>query len=159
MVLFKLEPVEPRLRSFVEQTQHIAKRLGTKWAPLWPALVHAVRSAIDHGIEVPSERLAAGEAERGRIALRAARSGATIAIEVHDDGRGIDWDRIRERAAARGSNIDSKDAVQANLFAGGVSTAQEVTDISGRGVGMSALSTVVHDLGGSIQLDRITGGG
>lgn len=176
VVDFKLEPVEPRLRSFAEQTQRLAARLekeveveiendddvrvdGPTWAPLWAALVHAVRNAIDHGIEAPRERRAVGKPPCGRIALRAARAGETIAIEVRDDGRGIDWDLIRARAAARGTEADTKEAIQATLFAGGVSTASEVTDLSGRGIGMSALSAAVRELGGTLELNSTKGAG
>lgn len=172
----ELEPVEPRLRSFAEQAHRIAARLGkdvtveiqndddlrvdgSKWAPLWAALIHAVRNAVDHGIEAPSERLAAGKSTSGHVTLRAARREGAITIEVHDDGRGIDWDGIRERAAARGADVDTREAIKASLFAGGVSTASEVTDLSGRGIGMSALYAAIRELGGSVDLDSRPGRG
>jgi HPt (histidine-containing phosphotransfer) domain-containing protein len=175
VVDFKLEPVGPRLRNFADQTLRIAARLGKevvveiqnddelrvdgpKWAPLWAAVVHAVRNAIDHGIESPSERRAAGKPERGCVVFRALRTADEITIEVRDDGRGINWDMIRKQAEARGADVHGV-ALEASLFAGGLSTAGEVTDLSGRGLGMSALSAAVCQLGGNLRLDSAMGVG
>ena len=107
----------------------------------------------------PHEREAAGKPACGHIRLRAAQSSDAIAIEVHDDGRGIDWDGVRERAAANGFDVDSTEAMRASLFAGGVSTVREVTDLSGRGIGMSALFAAANDLGGRLDLESVAGKG
>jgi HPt (histidine-containing phosphotransfer) domain-containing protein len=164
----KLEPVERRLRHFADQARAIAARLGKQieveishsairldskgWSPFWAAFVHAIRNAVDHGIESVDERRASGKSTPGRIALRARREGATIVIGIEDDGRGIDWDAIRRSCAARGLPSRTQDDLCAALFEDGISTAGRVTDVSGRGVGMGALQAAVNDLGGSISV-------
>lgn len=105
-------------------------------------LTHMVRNAADHGIEAPQERVAAGKPERGLIKLTASHEGAHILIEVADDGRGLDVERIRARAVALGLASESEvakltDAQAAHfIFAAGLSTADRITSISGRGIGM-----------------------
>lgn len=160
----KLEEVEPRLLRLADSARQIAKRLGKtidvkvstsglrvqsgKWSPLWSALVHAVRNAVDHGLESSDERTRAGKSATGRLWLRAFSDGGAISIEVEDDGRGIDWDAIRARAIKAGVAVHADTDLVAALFADGVSTAAKLTDISGRGVGMGALRAAVDDLGG-----------
>jgi two-component system chemotaxis sensor kinase CheA len=125
---------------------------------LFEPLLHVVRNAIGHGIEPPAARAAAGKDEAGRLAVRAMREGARIAIEVSDDGAGIDTATVRRIAAQRGvmgpaqiAALDDAAAMEL-LFAPGFSTAQEVSDISGRGVGLDAVRTAIAELGGHVTV-------
>lgn len=128
-------------------------------------VTHIVRNAIDHGIEAPAERLKAGKAEAGHLRVAARQAGNQIVIEIADDGRGIDTDKLVARAIA--SNIISRekanelsDAARLDLiFAPGLSTAKEVTSVSGRGVGMDVVRSNVERIGGVIGLDNHPGRG
>ena len=105
-------------------------------------LTHLVRNSIDHGLERPEVRAAAGKPAVGTVTLRASQRGGNIVIEVSDDGRGLDRERILARAAERGIAIspDAPDAeVWQLIFEAGFSTAEQVTEISGRGVGMDVV--------------------
>ncbi|MFW5856918.1 MAG: chemotaxis protein CheA, partial [Planctomycetota bacterium] len=119
------------------------------------ALVHLIRNAIDHGIEAPADRRAAGKPERGRLLLRARRAGSNVAIEVVDDGAGIDPERVR--AAAVGRGVIAPDArlpdreLRELIFHPGFSTAARVTGVSGRGVGMDAVRSAVEHLRGRVE--------
>ena len=132
---------------------------GERWGGFWTAFVHAIRNAIDHGIEAPDERRAAGKPERARLILRAARRGGEIAIEIEDNGRGVDWAQVAERARLRGlpcaSHADLVDA----LFHDGFTTRDTVTDVSGRGVGLSALRHACVSAGGCVTLTSRSGAG
>jgi len=128
-------------------------------------LVHLLRNSIDHGIETPSEREKAGKKPRGIIHLTARRERGQIVIEVGDDGRGIDPNKIRETAIKKGiltpqeaENLNEKDLL-ALIFSPGFSTANKVTDTSGRGVGMDVVRTKIEALGGSVHLDSTPGEG
>ncbi len=125
-------------------------------------LTHLVRNAVDHGMESPEARLAAGKPELGVINLSASQRGGNIVIEVSDDGRGLDTERIRERAAERGMAV-SPDATPQQLwqliFEAGFSTAEEVTEVSGRGVGMDVVKRNIQSLGGTIELFSAPGEG
>jgi two-component system chemotaxis sensor kinase CheA len=171
----KLEPVERRLQHFAEQVRAIAARLGKhvqvevssagirldskRWSPVWTAFVHLLRNAVDHGIESPEGRKASGKSEAGRIFLRAQRDGATISIGIEDDGRGIDWEAIRRRCVERRLPSESQDELVAALFVDGLSSADRVTDLSGRGAGMGALQSAVRSLGGAISVQSERGRG
>ena len=126
-------------------------------------LTHLVRNAVDHGIETPAERLAAGKPEQGRVRLSAFHQGGNVEIHIEDDGRGLDTERIRAKAVALG--IVGKDAaltseeLHALIFRPGFSTAAKVTDVSGRGVGMDVVKTNIEALNGSISLDSERGRG
>jgi two-component system, chemotaxis family, sensor kinase CheA len=125
-------------------------------------LTHLVRNTIDHGLETPQERTAAGKPAVGTVSLRASQRGGNIVIEVADDGRGLDRERILERAAQRGIRIarDAPDAeVWQLVFEAGFSTAAEVTELSGRGVGMDVVKRNIQSLGGSIELLSAPGQG
>ncbi len=125
-------------------------------------LTHLVRNAVDHGLETPEVRAAAGKSETGVINLRASQRGGRIVIEVSDDGRGLDIHRIRARAAERGIAI-APDAATEDIwqlvFDAGFSTAQEVTDVSGRGVGLDVVKRNIQSLGGTIDLASVPGQG
>ena len=125
-------------------------------------LTHLVRNAVDHGMELPSARLAAGKPEVGVINLRASQRGGNIVIEVSDDGRGLDVERIRARAAERGMLVPPEASPQdiwQLIFEAGFSTADEVTEVSGRGVGMDVVKRNIQSLGGSIELFSSPGDG
>jgi len=125
-------------------------------------LMHLVRNALDHGIEPPGERLAAGKPAQGCITLVAQHAGGSILIEVVDDGRGLDRDRILAKARANGmvlpDNLPDQDVWQL-IFAPGFSTADVVTDVSGRGVGMDVVKRNILGLGGTVHLESRPGQG
>ncbi len=125
-------------------------------------LTHLVRNAADHGIEMPDERVAAGKNPVGRITLSAQHRGGSILIEVQDDGRGLSRERILAKARERGlpvSDSMSDGEVFALVFEPGFSTASEVTDVSGRGVGMDVVRKNIQSLGGSVEIDSAPGYG
>ncbi|MEO6360969.1 MAG: chemotaxis protein CheW [Sphingomicrobium sp.] len=128
-------------------------------------LTHIIRNAIDHGIEMPADRLKAGKREIGILSVSARQSGNQILIDIHDDGRGVDGQKLVEKAIASGL-IDKKDAAQlapreqlALVFEAGLSTASEVTAISGRGVGMDVVRSNVERIGGIVEVDSKSGEG
>jgi two-component system chemotaxis sensor kinase CheA len=122
-------------------------------------LAHVVRNAVDHGIELPAERVAAGKPEVGRIAIEAHRERDSIEIAVCDDGAGIDLERVRARAVEAGLLVadlaeDLPDEQVAQfIFRAGLSTAAEVSELSGRGVGMDAVRVTIESLGGHVEID------
>jgi two-component system chemotaxis sensor kinase CheA len=125
-------------------------------------LTHLVRNAIDHGIEAPQARAVAGKPRIGTIWMSAMQRGGRIIIEVRDDGRGLDRERILKRAAERGMTIaaDASDQdVWRIIFEPGFSTAEAVTDVSGRGVGMDVVRRNIQLLGGSVELASTAGKG
>jgi two-component system chemotaxis sensor kinase CheA len=126
-------------------------------------LVHLIRNSMDHGIETPPVRRAAGKQPKARIQLSALHSGAHVLIRVQDDGRGLDVEAVRERALEKGL-IDpaarlSESEIFSLILAPGFSTAREVTDISGRGVGMDVVRRNVEALHGSIEIASAPGAG
>ena len=125
-------------------------------------LTHLVRNAIDHGLEPPQARVAAGKSPVGVVNLRASQRGGNIVIEVSDDGRGLDRERILARAVERRIPIapDAPDAeVWQLVFEAGFSTAEKVTDVSGRGVGMDVVRRNIQALGGTVDLSSTRGRG
>ena len=128
-------------------------------------LVHLLRNAVDHGIEPPEERVARGKPAAGQVVLAAVRERSTVAIRLSDDGRGIDRARVLQRARELGLVGDeveqlSDDDTLAHLIAlAGFSTAEHVTDVSGRGVGIDAVTTSVRALGGSLEVKSEDGRG
>jgi two-component system chemotaxis sensor kinase CheA len=125
-------------------------------------LTHVVRNAIDHGIESPAERIAAGKDDMGTVSMRATHRGGSVIIDVTDDGRGLDRTRILAKARELGMSCDdawSDAQVFALIFEAGFSTAQEVTDLSGRGVGMDVVRRNIASLGGSVDIESIIGMG
>jgi two-component system, chemotaxis family, sensor kinase CheA len=125
-------------------------------------LTHLVRNAIDHGLETPQVREAAGKPPVGSLRLQARQRGGNIVIEVSDDGRGLDRERILTQADRRGIAIapDASDAQVWDLvFEPGLTTAQEVTDLSGRGVGMDVVRRNIKALGGTVEVSSAAGWG
>jgi two-component system chemotaxis sensor kinase CheA len=128
-------------------------------------LTHAVRNALDHGIEPPAQRAAAGKDPEGTLTLRAAQEGSHVVIEVCDDGAGLAVDKIRSKAIERGllsaeraAQLGERDLLQL-VFLPGFSTAAAVTNVSGRGVGMDVVRTNVEKIGGKVEIDSRLGKG
>lgn len=126
-------------------------------------LVHILRNSIDHGIETPEARLACGKAEKGNIVLDAVHSGGNIVITITDDGAGINAERVRAKAMekgliAPGDELGDKEIVNL-IFAPGFSTAQTVTSVSGRGVGMDVVKRNIENLRGTVEIESVQGKG
>lgn len=170
---WRLEPTKQRLTRIAEQAKRLALRLGKghinvqihdnglrtdseHWAKFWSVLVHVVRNAVDHGLESAEERRMAGKSEAGTITLKTEVEATRFIISVADDGRGINWDRIRQAAQRAGLSTESEsDLVQA-LFIDGLSTADQATDVSGRGIGMSAVRSACDSMHGTIEVNSLT---
>lgn len=128
-------------------------------------LVHLIRNAMDHGVEAEAERIAKGKNPKGRVVLRAYHRGNSVAIEIEDDGKGIDPEKMREVAVRKGiinqdeaRQLDDREAMEL-IFAPGFSSAETITDISGRGVGMDVVRTNIKNLKGSVSITSEIGKG
>jgi two-component system chemotaxis sensor kinase CheA len=169
-----LEPTATRLERAAAQAKTVAQRLekaepkiviedngvtldAQTWNPFWTAFVHVVRNAVDHGIEDAATRVAAGKPESGTITLRTFREDGDTVIELEDDGAGIDWATLKQRAGL------TEDASEASclevLFIHGVSTKGEVTETSGRGVGLGAVRAACRAMGGDVEVRTRAGQG
>jgi HPt (histidine-containing phosphotransfer) domain-containing protein len=170
------EPVARRFERLGNHAVDLARRLGkgnldiaiiddcirldtALWAPFWTAMVHVVRNAVDHGIERPEVRAAAGKPARPKLSFAATRARGWLLITVTDDGGGIDWEAVRVRARSAGLPAESQADLERAIFADGVSTATTATKTSGRGVGMSALRAAIGALGGKIEIESVLGRG
>ncbi|HFV1301864.1 TPA: chemotaxis protein CheA [Escherichia coli] len=125
-------------------------------------LTHLVRNSLDHGIELPEKRLAAGKNSVGNLILSAEHQGGNICIEVTDDGAGLNRERILAKAASQGLTVSenmSDDEVTMLIFAPGFSTAEQVTDVSGRGVGMDVVKRNIQEMGGHVEIQSKQGTG
>jgi two-component system chemotaxis sensor kinase CheA len=164
------EPVARRFERLAKYGASLANRLGkgdvavwiaddgirlhtSRWAGFWGAMVHAVRNAVDHGIDDPDVRAAAGKPARPNLWFAASRTSEGLTISIADDGGGIAWDDVRARARACRLPAESESELEQALFADGFSTREEASDVSGRGVGMAALRVAVAALGGTIELE------
>lgn len=171
-----LEPVARRFNRLAQHARGLARRLGkgelevdvhdggvrldgSHWSSFWSAAVHAVRNSIDHGLEHTDERAALGKPATGRLTFVAEQTGGWTTITFGDDGRGIAWNAIAERARAAGMPCDSQEDLVAALFSDGMTTCEEVSETSGRGIGMAALQHAVTDLGGTIDVVTTHGTG
>lgn len=174
---WRKEPVARRFERAAEQVKQLAVRLGKPepivdiqsngvrierdaFATFWASLAHVLRNAVDHGLESDQERRDQNKPAHGKVTLRANECGGELTIEVTDDGSGIDWDRLVGRARAKATL--SSDEAQARLdalFAEGVSTRDEVTAFSGRGVGMAAIKAATEALGGRLEVSSARGRG
>ncbi|MEY4551131.1 MAG: hypothetical protein RL685_7326, partial [Pseudomonadota bacterium] len=172
----KLESTATRLNRIAAQAKRIARRVNKEdvevqiddsmlrlepraWASFWAAFIHVIRNAIDHGIESKDVRSQAGKAGAGRLQLRTRMDGAEFVIEASDDGAGIQWQKVRERASQLGLPHDTQEQLVDALFVDGLSTAAEVSELSGRGVGLAAVSSACLELGGKIQVQSEAGKG
>jgi two-component system chemotaxis sensor kinase CheA len=125
-------------------------------------LTHLVRNSLDHGIEIPEKRVAAGKNPKGTLTLKASHQGGAVVIEVMDDGGGLNRARILEKAREKGLGVSdsmSDHDVWQLIFAPGFSTADVVTDVSGRGVGMDVVKRNIEGLGGKVELESSPGFG
>lgn len=173
---WRLEPTRPRLQRFGEQAKRIARRLGKgdvecvvddggvrvcpeRWGPFWGAFGHAVRNAVVHGLENQQEREKAGKGKTGRIELRTYSADSRFVVEIRDDGRGIIWESVAERARRLGLPCDGEDDLRDALFWQGLTTASSIDMGAGRGIGMSAMREVCDELGGQIELESARGDG
>ena len=128
---------------------------------LFDPMVHLVRNSCDHGIELPDERIQNGKPDQGKIVLKAAQEGSMLIIDIIDDGKGMDRQKLYEKGIKAGLDLQSPedDAVLDVIFLPGLSTRDQVTDISGRGVGMDVVKTAIQELGGNIQVSSTPGQG
>ena len=125
-------------------------------------LTHLVRNSLDHGIEMPEDRIKAGKSELGTLTLAASHQGGSIVIEVRDDGKGMSREKILTKARERGMDVSDNmpdSEVWMLIFAPGFSTAAQVTDVSGRGVGMDVVRKNIAALNGSVEIDSVEGVG
>ncbi|WP_017185286.1 chemotaxis protein CheA [Alkalibacillus haloalkaliphilus] len=128
-------------------------------------LVHLIRNAVDHGIETPDQRLETGKNEEGKLLLKAFHSGNHVFVQIKDDGKGINQDKVLAKAIENGvitqeqsTSLTSKQ-INELILESGFSTAQEVSDISGRGVGLDVVKSTIESLGGSIEIESELGQG
>lgn len=177
----RMVPVEQLFRRFPRVVRDVAKQCGKDVAlevagqntdldkgildALAEPLAHLVRNAVSHGIEPAETRIAAGKPARGTISLNAYHQGTQVVIEVHDDGRGIDADVVRKHAVEKGvlsaaevSRLSAQEVLNL-IFEPGFSTAAEVTEVSGRGVGMDVVRTVLDRLKGTVHVATVVGAG
>jgi predicted ATPase/HPt (histidine-containing phosphotransfer) domain-containing protein len=171
--LWSLESLAARFQRVAEQARALADRLGKApvrieidhggvfidrdaWGPFWSAFVHAVRNAIDHGLEDGAERARLGKAT-GALTLRSYLRAGQLVFELSDDGRGVAWDQLRDRAGAAGLPCATRDDLIAAMFHDGMSTRAEVSELSGRGVGLGALAQACRAMGGRIEIDSEPG--
>ena len=170
-----LEPVRPALERLGRYARALAARVGKvnprveitddgvlvdgkRASALLSSLIHLARNAIDHGLESPTERSAAGKQE-AVLCLRVAIDNGQAIITVEDDGRGIDWSRVREHAAARGLAAATQEDLVAAVFSDSFSTRDEATSVSGRGMGLAAVRAEVERLGGRFGVESQPGRG
>ncbi|WP_437651289.1 ATP-binding protein [Sorangium sp. So ce362] len=170
------ERTETRFSRMKDQAETLARKLGKpkpdvdiddggvrlpapRFAAMWQALGHIVRNVMDHGIERPEVREAAGKPPRGTLTLRSRATADEVVIEVGDDGAGIDFERVREKAAAVGLPSATRRDLEAALFSPGFSTAEQVTDVSGRGVGLGVALHECRRLAGRVETETERGKG
>jgi two-component system chemotaxis sensor kinase CheA len=173
----KLERAPVRLRRVADQARSLAQRLGKaslrivvdaqgdvrfdrqKWAGFWAAFIHPIRNALDHGIEPAAERLAAGKPAEGQLLIAVRGDAQFITVELQDDGRGIDFEKVRAKAAQLNLPHQTEAQLVEALFNEGFTTSAQATELSGRGMGMSALREAARSLGGVVSLSSKPGQG
>jgi two-component system chemotaxis sensor kinase CheA len=173
---WRMERASDRLQSFTAGARLLAKRLDKgdviveiprsnlrlqreRWAGFWGAFTHVVRNAIDHGLEAEAERNQQKASAPATLRLSATQRGTEVVIEATDNGRGIDWERLAERASRLGMPHASREDLIAALFADGVTTRDDVTHVSGRGVGLAAAKEACDRMGGYVRVDSHRGRG
>lgn len=173
---WRREPLQTRFERIQQQLARTASRLDRpapevliqaagirlepeRWRSFWAAWAHLLRNTLDHGLEPPQERLAAGKPERGRVSLTAHTDGEHLLLRIADDGRGVDWAKVADRARELGLPHLTPEELSQALFADGLSTRDQITSTSGRGVGMSAVKQATEELGGQVSVHSVTGKG
>lgn len=181
ILTMRMVPVEQVFNRFPRMVRDLAKELNKKVNleifgaeteldrtvidEIGDPLVHLLRNSIDHGVESPDERKKAGKPEEGTVQLKSYHSGNHVFIEVRDDGNGINKDRVLNKALEKGivsqvtADSLSDRQIYELLFASGLSTADQISDISGRGVGLDVVKTKIESLGGSVSVDSSPGQG
>jgi two-component system chemotaxis sensor kinase CheA len=176
IVAWRREPAERALERLAGHARSLAARLGRgelcavvdgggvrldarAWAPFWSAAVHVVRNAVDHGLESVDERLASHKPTSPTLRFLARSELDRFVVEIADDGRGIDWAQVERAAIERGLPHATQRDLEAVLFADGFSTRADVTDLSGRGVGLGAARAACESLGGTVVLRTAPGRG
>lgn len=164
-----LDPIQTRLERLGEYGQELAQRLGkpapetvcnggdlrvdnATWAPLWAVCVHVIRNAVDHGLEEPEQRRQVAKPARGRLTLSAVRDGQAIVLKFTDDGRGVQWEQLGQKARNQGLAFETDAQKVEALFQDGVSTSEGVTETSGRGLGLAAVREQVKRRGGTVKV-------
>lgn len=175
----RMIPIKPTFQKMERLARDLARDFGKKVAfatsgedteldrtvveEIGDPLVHMVRNALDHGLEAPADRRANGKPETGTLHLKAYHQGSNIVIELQDDGRGIDPDKIYKKAIERGmftaGTLLSREEILALIFAPGFSTAEKITAVSGRGVGMDVVKRNIEKLRGKIEIVSEVGRG
>ncbi len=167
------ELVEDRFQMLAQQIQRTAKSLGKsvellidggqvrmardRFANFWNTMVHVVCNAVDHGIEAPAVRIACGKSATGLISLRAFQDDKNIQLIIEDDGRGIDWVRVKSLSVAKGLPCATHQDLIDALFTDRFSTRSEADELSGRGVGLSAVRAACEAVGAQIAIESIAG--
>ena len=177
----RMQPVKKVFGRFPRVVRDLARKLGKEIdlelrgeetdldknlvEALADPLVHLVRNSVDHGIEMPADRLAAGKSSNGTVILAAEQEGDHILLSITDDGKGMDPDMLRRKAVEKGmmdeitaNQLDDKSAFQL-IMGAGFSTADQISDISGRGVGMDVVKSMITKLNGSIDIHSVPGEG
>nr|HEX4318921.1 ATP-binding protein [Kofleriaceae bacterium] len=171
-----LERTRARLERFGEHARGLATRLGkgdlevdiddrglrldrVRFRPFWSALGHVVRNAVDHGIESADERAQAGKPAHGKLTLESRLDGDAVVIEIADDGRGIDWEAVRDKARAANLPHGERADLVAAILSDGLTTRGEATQTSGRGIGLAAVREACRELGGTIDVTSEPGHG
>jgi two-component system, chemotaxis family, sensor kinase CheA len=166
----RLECVDTAFARLSDKARALAARLGKpdlevtvdgggllvdprRWDRMWSELVHVIRNSVDHGIELADERESQGKPRSGRLVLQARAVAGEFVLTVIDDGAGIAWDVVAAKARARGWPAEQRDDLLRAVLAAGFSTRDQVTDTSGRGVGLDAVQQAVAALGGRIEID------
>jgi two-component system chemotaxis sensor kinase CheA len=175
----RMVPISGIFKKMVRMTRDLSKKAGkeielimegeqteldrTIVDKLADPLIHMIRNSVDHGIESPEKRAAAGKPPAGRIQLRAYHAAGSIVIEISDDGKGLNREKLLEKAISRGAIAPDKKTTEQELFSmiflPGLSTAEEVTSISGRGVGMDVVRRNIEELRGRIDIASTPGKG
>ena len=177
----RMVPMDSIYSKFPKVVRDISKKLGKKVEfkhfgdnveidkamieGLTDPLMHIIRNSLDHGIEMPEDRLGTGKPEVGSISISAEQANGQMIISIQDDGKGIDTERVALKALEQGQidenqyNSMSENEKALLVFGAGVTTADQITDISGRGVGMDVVKTNIYKLGGAIKLDTKVGVG
>jgi len=171
----RMVPIKATFQKMVRLVRDLARTTGKKVSlemsgedteidrnvvdELYEPMVHMIRNSVDHGLETPAERKAAGKSEKGQVQLRAYHKGGNIIIEIQDDGKGLNKERILEKATASGL-VDSDAPLTESeifqlIFHPGFSTAKKVTDVSGRGVGMDVVKKGIEKLHGRVEVQSL----